>query len=103
MHSNSDATHSPIVLGMTPTEARHAGGAFFFKVTADPAKWEKNADPYQVMSAQSQQSDDSQIWMTFKNAVQYPAEGEQVFRVHFQRGRAVKIEKLPTSNQGGQL
>lgn len=102
VHSNPDMTYSPIVLGMTPTEARHAGGAFFFKVTADPAKWAKNADPYQVMAAQTEQPDNSEIWMTFKNAVQYPAQGEQVFRVHFRHGKAVEIEKLPNSNQGKQ-
>lgn len=90
---------SKVVLGMTPSEARHAAGEFFFKVLADPAKWKKNADPYQVMWAQSQQPDESQIWMTFKNSVQYPSEGEQAFRVYFRQGRAVKIEKL--TNSGG--
>jgi len=45
--------------------------------------WENNADPYNVMWAQSTQADDSQIWMTFENATQYPAEGKQSFRVFF--------------------
>jgi hypothetical protein len=98
-----EMTRFPVVLGMTPSEARHAGGAFFFKVTADPSKWGKNADPYQVMWAQSQQPDDSQIWMTFKNVVQYPSEGEQTFRVYFQRGKAVEIEKLSNPNRGEQI
>lgn len=93
---------SPVVIGMTPYEAHHAGGAFFFKVIADPTCWGKNADPYQVMWAQSQRPDDSQIWMTFKNAVQYPEEGEQTFRIRFQRGKVVEIERLDNSNQGRQ-
>lgn len=83
-----------IVLGMTPYDAYLAAGAFVFKVIADPAKWEANADPYNVMWAQSTQADDSQIWMTFENDTQYPAEGKQSFRVFFKGGEAVEIEKL---------
>ena len=83
-----------IVLGMTPYVAYLAAGAFAFKVIADPARWEKNADPYKVMWAQSTSPDDSQIWMTFENDTQYPAEGKQSFRVFFKGGQAVEIEKL---------
>jgi len=83
-----------IVLGMTPYDAYLAAGAFAFKVIADPARWEKNADPYKVMWAQSTSPDDSQIWMTFENDTQYPAEGKQSFRVFFKGGQAVEIEKL---------
>lgn len=82
-----------IVLGMTPYDAYLAAGAFAFKVIADPAKWEKKADPYKVMWAQSTSPDDSQIWMTFENDTQYPAEGKQPFRVFFKGGQAVEIEK----------
>ena len=102
MQAKPDRVYAPITLGMTPSEARDAGGAFFFKVTADPTKWPSNPDPYHVMSAQSQHPDDSQIWMTFKNSAQYPFESEQTFRVHFLRGKAVKIEKLPNPTQGKQ-
>lgn len=83
-----------VVLGMTPYDAYLAAGTFAFKVIADPAKWEANADPYNVMWAQSTQADDSQIWMTFENDTQYPAEGKQPFRVFFKSGEAVEIEKL---------
>lgn len=86
-----------IVLGMSPYDAYLAAGAFAFKVIADPAKWEKNADPYKVMWAQSTQPDDSQIWMTFENDTQYSAEGKQSFRVFFKNGKAVEIEKLGRS------
>ncbi len=85
-----------VVLGMTPYDAYLAAGAFFFKIIHDPTKWQKNADPYKVMWAQSIQADDSQIWMTFQNDTQYPQEGKQSFRVFFKHGKAVEIEK-----QGG--
>ena len=83
-----------IVLGMTPYDAYLAAGAFAFKVIADSAKWEKNTDPYKVMWAQSISPDDSQVWMTFENDTQYPAEGKQSFRVFFKNGKAVEISKL---------
>lgn len=83
-----------IVLGMTPYDAYLAAGAFTFKVIADSTKWEKNADPYKVMWAQSVSPDESQIWMTFENDSQYPTECKQFFRVFFQGGKALEIEKL---------
>lgn len=83
-----------IILGMTPYEAKLAGGAFFFRVIADKARWPAGTDPYKVMWRQSIEPDDSEIWMTFRNATQFPGEGERVFRVHFQRGKAVGIEKV---------
>lgn len=82
-----------IVLGMTPYDAYLAAGAFTFKVIADPVKWEKNTDPYKVMWAQSTRADNSQIWMTFENDTQYPSEGKRRFRVFFQGGKALEIEK----------
>lgn len=82
-----------IILGMTPYDAYLAAGAFAFKVIADPNKWEKNADPHKVMWAQSTIPDDSQIWMTFQNDTQYPADGKQSFRVFFRGGKAVEIKK----------
>lgn len=81
-----------VTLGMTPYEAKLAGGAFAFRVIADPARWPSGSDPYKVMWRQSIEPDESQIWMTFKNASQFPGQGERVFRVHFQHGKAVEIE-----------
>lgn len=86
-----------IAIGMTPYDAHLAAGAFAFKVIADPAKWENNADPYNVMWAQSVNPDESQIWMTFENDTQYPSEGKQSFRVFFQGGKALEIKKLSRS------
>ena len=83
-----------VLIGMTPFEARLAGGAFAYKVVADKAKWPENADPLKVMWAQSMQADNSDIWMMFKNSSQYPGGGDTFFRVYFERGSAVRIENL---------
>ncbi len=83
-----------VELGMTPFEARLAGGGFAYKVVADKTKWPENSDPMKVMWAQSMQADNSDIWMTFKNASQFSGDGETVFRVYFEKGCAVKIEIL---------
>jgi hypothetical protein len=83
-----------VTLGMTPYEAKLAGGAFAFKVIADPKRWPTGADPFKVMWRQSIEADDSQIWMTFKNARQFPGDGERVFRVHFEHGKALEIEVM---------
>lgn len=83
-----------VAIGMDPYMAHLAAGAFEFRVDADPTKWRKNADPYNVMWAQSQHPDDSKIWMTFETDTQFPGEGKKMFSVYFQKGKAVKIEKL---------
>jgi hypothetical protein len=83
-----------VLLGMTPLEARSAGGAFFYKVSADPKRWAANSDPLKVMWAQSTQADDSEIWMTFKNRSQFLSANDVMFRVYFEQGRAVRIEKM---------
>lgn len=88
-----------VVLGMAPYDAYLAAGAFAFKVIADPAKWKSNADPYQVMWAQSLQPDDSQIWMTFRNDTQYAGEGAVSFRVFCRGGRVLEIEKLKEQSE----
>jgi hypothetical protein len=46
------------------------------------------------MWAQSQQPDNSEIWMTFKNETQYPGEGLKNFKVYFKGGKALTITKL---------
>lgn len=83
-----------VLIGMTPFEARLAGGAFAYKVVADKTKWHEQSDPLKVMWAQSMQADDSEIWMTFKNLSQFPGSNDTVFQVYFEHGRAVRIEKL---------
>lgn len=81
-----------VTLGMTPYEAKLAGGAFAFRVIADKTRWPAGADPLKVMWRQSIEADDSEIWMTFKNARQFSGSGERVFRVHFRGGKALEIE-----------
>lgn len=83
-----------VTKGMTPFEAKLAGGEFFYSVKADQRKWPKNSDPLKVMWAQSMQPDDSEIWMTFKNNSQFMEQGKVSFRVYFKQGTALKIEKL---------
>ena len=83
-----------VVLGMTPFEARLAGGAFAYKVVADKTKWSEQSDPLKVMWAQSMQADNSDIWMIFNNSSQFLDEEDTQFRVIFERGLAARIEKL---------
>lgn len=83
-----------VALGMTPFEAKLAGGAFVFKVVADASRWPEHSDPLKVMWAQSMFQDSSEIWMTFKNSTQFSGKAETVFRVYFQKGIAIKIEML---------
>lgn len=83
-----------VTLGMPPYEASLAAGAYTFKVVADPAKWAKNADPSQVIHAQSLHPDNSEIWMTFQTATQFPEKGMTGFVVYFRGGKAVEIKEL---------
>ena len=83
-----------VLIGMTPFEARLAGGAFTYKVVSDKTKWPEHSDPLKVMWAQSMQADNSEIWMMFKNSSQFTSDNEATFRVYCEHGRAVRIEKL---------
>lgn len=82
-----------IILGMSPYQAQLAGGSCTFAVTADPEKWKPNANPFQVIQAQTYHPDNSKIRLTFQNDTQYPEEGVQTFRVNFVRGKAISIAK----------
>ena len=88
-----------VTLGMPPYEASLAAGAYIFRVIADPAKWPKNVDPYKVIQAQTLHPDDSQIWMTFETATQFPEKGMTRFQVFFRGGKALEIKEL-TSDGG---
>jgi hypothetical protein len=83
-----------IEIGMTPFEAKLAGGAFAYKVIADRSQWPEHSDPFKVMWAQSTLPDNSQIWMTFKNKTQFSGKSDCVFQVFFVHGKATKLEKL---------
>lgn len=83
-----------VELGMTPFEAKLAGGAFFFEVMADSSKWPDGTDPYKVMWTQTESPDKSEIWMIFKNSTQFSTEFDCAFRVYFKQGKAVNIERM---------
>jgi hypothetical protein len=83
-----------VTLGIDPYSAQLAGGAFFYKVVADTRFWPSGSDPMNVMWAQTFKPDQSEIWMTFKNKTQFSSKQDIQFRVYFENGRSVKIEKL---------
>jgi len=86
-----------IVIGMSPYEARLAGGAYSFKVQADPAVWPTDADPNLVIEKQAVHPDNSKIWLTFETATQFPVDGLARFTVYFEKGRVVSIEKIDSA------
>jgi len=83
-----------VAIGMSPYEAYLAGGAYSFVVQADPSVWPAGADPNLVIQRQTLCPDNSKIQLNFANATQFPLEGLTAFKVHFEKGRAVSIEKL---------
>lgn len=83
-----------ILIGMSPYEAKLAGGAFHYKVEADPKVWPSGANPIVLMDRQSFHPDESKIWMSFQNDTQFSGEGEQRFTVFITNGRVQTIEKL---------
>ncbi|WP_198683853.1 hypothetical protein [Peristeroidobacter agariperforans] len=80
-----------VTLGMTPFEAKLAGGGFAYKVQPDPTRWPSNANPLAVIFAQSEQPDASYIRMTFRTDTQFPGAGTRAFHVVFKQGAAQEI------------
>ena len=87
-----------VSIGMPPYEAYLAAGKCFFKVTADPANWPKNADHFKVIQAQTLHPDERQIWMTFENATQYPEKGNSRFVVFVQGGKVRTIDPVEAAS-----
>ncbi|MGE3612527.1 MAG: hypothetical protein AB7G20_03450 [Sulfurimonas sp.] len=83
-----------ITIGMNTNEASLAGGAYFYRVIADEDVWDKDTDPNIIIKTQVTKPDNSQIWMTFQNASQYPDKGLQTFQVEFQKGKVVDIKNI---------
>ncbi len=83
-----------VVNGMNTLHSSLAGGAYFFRVIADPDVWEKEIDPNIVIRAQVNKPDNSQIWMTFQNATQYKEKEIQTFQVAFEQGKVTDIKKI---------
>lgn len=80
-----------VSLGMSPFEAKLAGGSFSYKVIADPENWPAHSDPLAVMWRQSVNPDNSKIWMFFCNFRQFCSSEKVAFSVRFEQGRAVEI------------
>jgi len=83
-----------IIKGMNTFQAGLAGGAYFFRVIADPDIWEKDIDPNIVIRVQVNKPDNSQIWMTFQNNTQYKEKGKQTFQVTFEQGKVIDVTKI---------
>ena len=81
-----------ITKGMNTLQASLAGGAYFFRVIADPNIWEEDIDPNIVIKAQVTSPDNSQIWMSFQNSTQYKE--KQSFQVAFEQGEVISIKKI---------
>ena len=77
---------------MFPDEANAAAGAFTYHVKPDP-KWGEDYFPPQVLFSQREHPDSSQITMTFCNKTQFGTDEAVSFTVHFENGKAVKIER----------
>jgi hypothetical protein len=86
------------LLGMAPVEAHMTGGAFTYQVIADEKVWPPNSDPIQVMWAQSIKADDSKIIMRFEDEGLFRQGKVGIIAVTFERGLAVKIEKVEGKN-----
>jgi hypothetical protein len=82
-----------IVPGMTPYEAKLAGGTFVYRVQPDEAVWSPQADPLRVMWAQTRRPDSSGIRMTFRNCTQFDSATAVAFSVTFEQGRAKEIKQ----------
>ena len=81
-----------VLLGMFPDEANVAAGAFVYNVKPDP-KWGEHYFPPQVIFSQRKSPDSSKITMTFCNNTQFDSAEPISFTVHFESGKAVRIER----------
>lgn len=83
-----------VIDGMNTLQASLAGGAYFFRVIADPDVWKEDIDPNIVIKAQPTHPDNSQIWMTFQNTTQYQEKKTQTFQVKFEQGKVIDIKNI---------
>jgi hypothetical protein len=84
-----------VISGMTPYDVHLAVGAFSFKLMADRQQWPKDANPWDVMWAQTFAPDQSQIWLMFDSALQQPELGQRRYQAVLQAGRVVQLNLLP--------
>ena len=86
---------SRVIPGMTPYDVHLAVGAFAFRVIADSKVWSENANPWDVMWAQTQHPDQSEILLVFTSGVQDTALGLRRFQAFIKGGKALSVEVLP--------
>src|SRR5689334_6564338 len=91
-----------VIPGMCPQQAFAAAGLpGLYMVQADKEKWATNVPPPVIIEAQCDAPDNSIIELSFRNSTQFGTDA--VFRVRFERGRAVVIDQKPfsaTTNPG---
>jgi hypothetical protein len=84
-----------VIIGMCPFEAFAAAGRpGLYKVQADK-KWPGNIAPPVIINAQCEHPDDSVIELLFRSKTQFRTRERVVFRVKFDKGRAVLIDRNP--------
>ncbi|MDD9937521.1 MAG: hypothetical protein OXT09_28170 [Myxococcales bacterium] len=84
-----------VELGMCPDEAiAAAGNPGPYMVRRDTEKWPPGTFPPTIVAAQCEHPDDSVIELLFRNRSQYATEEPVVFRVKFERGKAVSIDQV---------
>ena len=86
---------SRVIKGMTPYDVHLAVGAFCFRVMADPKVWAGDANPWDVMWAQTLHPDQSEILLLFDSASQQPDLGQRRFQVFIRSGKAQSIDVIP--------
>jgi len=85
-----------VVPGMCPQQAFAAAGfPGLYMVQADKEKWTSNIPPPVIIEAQCETPDNSIIELSFRNSTQFGTNA--VFRVRFEKGRAVVIDQNPFS------
>lgn len=83
-----------VIKGICPQEAFAAAGfPGPYMVIADKSKWKSQIPPPVIVNAQCKNPDDSVIELMFRNATQFGGKDPVVFRVRFEKGRAVLIDQ----------
>jgi hypothetical protein len=86
-----------VVRGMCPQQAFAAAGLpGLYKVQADP-KWKPSIPPPVIISAQCDHPDKSVIELLFRSKTQFATKDLVVFRVRFENGQAVSIDRKKIS------
>jgi hypothetical protein len=81
-----------VINGMCPQQAFAAAGfPGLYMVQADKEKWATNVPPPVIIEAQCDAPDNSIIELSFRNSTQFGTNA--VFRVRFEKGRAVVIDQ----------